>query len=179
MKNSIFISIALLFIVSFVSCSESIKIEETDDGYIISKDQYKLTAQIEDDVYSEQFFVVGCGVNSFAFFDGTIDGITMDTAKSLKEQHGNFLMCINPGSTSAKKAVESYPLIFENTKYLSVLKKVDELKKDMKNPIIEITYSDMDVTGCTRETVEIPLEKVPKKYLLVEDFKIVEENYDL
>lgn len=176
MKNIILISIALMFI---VNCSKPLKIEETDDGYVISKGDYRINAQIDEDVYLEQFFVVGCGVNSSSFVDGSITGINMETTKSLKEQHGNFMMCINPGSSSAKKSVEHHLLIFEDGKFIPVLKKIDQLKKDMSNPIIEISYSNMDVTGCAINETELMVDQEKLKCLLVEDLRIVNENYTL
>ncbi len=174
MKNNL--SLIIITLVLF-GCTQSAKIEETDEGLKITKKQCELNAKVKEVNNSRLFYTVVCDSKKFSFTDGAIAGIDIDTALELKSNYGSLKLYGNPGSKYIKESIELFRLMLKNPKDHGVLKKVDALIKEMKFPIVEMTYDKLEITKCNKKGKKIHLDDQLKNSILVDSIRIVEDDF--
>jgi hypothetical protein len=115
--------------------------------------------------------------------DGGLFVIPLARAEALKAQYGDFMHCDSPGASAGKESLQRVLLITDDPQVREKIKKVSE--KAENSPIVEIKGSRLDIVeqqvkGRGYEEVEIVLggSPPPKIYYLIDDIRIVRENYE-
>ena len=167
--------IAAIYIIPRSSKSTDIEQRGRDLSIIIGKHQ--LTATIIGRQIRNSFLVIGGSCRGDVFFTSLFPVIPLDTAERLARTYGNFFKCSSPGAYEAKRSIKSMVLYAANNDVERILKSIDKLALDRKDPVIQMTYVQLKINNHTVRGQEIPIILGSNMHpFLVKDVRIIEED---
>jgi len=157
--------------------SKSTDIEQRGRDLSITVGKHQLTATIIGRQIRNSFLVIGGSCRGDVFFTSLFPVIPLDTAERLARTYGNFFKCSSPGAYEAKRSIKSMVLYAANHDVERRLKSIDKLALDRKDPVIQMTYVQLNITNHTVRGQEIPIILGSDMHpFLVKDVRIIEED---
>lgn len=157
-------------------------ITQTGDDLSIAMGDHRLQATIAGPEFTDSFLVIG-GMQGFdLYFSALLAVIPLDTAKALAERYGDFRRCSSPGAAAGKNSVESMVLYAANGGVKRKLKSINRRALAGKDPVIEMTFSLIDITDHQivqgGYEMQVPPNDIGPSFL-VKDVRVVREGLGL
>ena len=167
---------------------KSTTIEQDGNQLSIAIGDHRLTATVVGNQITDSFLVIGGGVSCAGLscgdlhFTSLLSMIPMGTAERLYQRYGNFRQCSSPGAREGMRSVISLLLYTDNAGVERKLKKAEKLAKAVKDPVIKMTFVQIEITDhkieCNGETIQVnSLDDT--EACIVKDIEIIEESHKL
>jgi hypothetical protein len=160
---------------------KSTTIEQNGNQVSITIGQHRLTASATSHEITDTFLVVGGSPEGDMYFTTLLSVIPLNTAERLYRTYGNFRKCGSPGAAEGMRSVITVLLYADNRHVERKLKKVNRLANAGKDPVIKMTFVQLNITGHKIEFGD-QMERVPfqddSDAFLVKDIQIIEEEHN-
>jgi hypothetical protein len=156
---------------------------EQDGGQLsITIGKHRLTASAISSQITDSFLVVGGWRGGDMYFTTLVSVIPLDTAEHLARTYGNFRRCGSPGAAEGMRSTIPVFLYADNRNVERKLKKVNKLANAVKDPVIKMTFVQLDVNDhkieCNGEMMQVTSQDNTDAFL-VKDIQIIQEEYEL
>lgn len=157
---------------------KSAEIEQRGRELSITVGKHRLTASVIGSEIRDSFLIIGGGpCRGDLYFTALVSVIPLDTAERLAQRYGNFRKCNSPGASEGKRSVESMLLYAANRGVERRLRGINRLAMAGKNPIIQMTYVELNINSHTVRGEEIPIAyNSNMQSFLVKDVQLIEED---
>ena len=116
------------------------------------------------------------------YFTTLISVIPLDTAEQLARTYGDFRRCGSAGAAEGMRSTIPVFLYADNRRVERKLKKVNKLANAVKDPVIEMTFVQLDINDheieCNGQMMQVTSEDSTDAFL-VKDIQIIQEEYEL
>jgi hypothetical protein len=155
------------------------EITRTGNDVSIVIHEHKLRARIAGPEFCDSLLVIGGMKDCDLHFTTLLSAIPLDTARLLAERYGNFRKCGSPGAAAGMRSVESMVLYAASGSVERRLKKINKLALAGKDPVIEMTFTPLEITDHKIEQgdyeMEVPSFDIGPSYLVTE-VKLIQEG---
>ena len=115
------------------------------------------------------------------YFTTLLSVIPLNTAERLYRTYGDFRKCSSPGAAEGKRSVILVLLYADNRNVERKLKTVNKLAKAGKDPVIKMTFAQLNITDHKIEhngqIVQVTSQDNTDAFL-VKDIQIVQEEHN-
>ena len=161
---------------------KSTVIEQDGNQLSIAIGRHRLTAAVVSSQITDSFLVVGGSRGSDMYFTTLLSVIPLDTAERLYRTYGDFRKCSSPGAAEGMRSAIPVRLYADNRSVERKLKTVNKLANAVKNPVIEMTFVQLDINDhkieYNDEMIQVTSQDTSDAFL-VEDIQIIQEEYKL
>lgn len=155
-------------------------IEHNGNELSITIGKHQLTADVISSELTDSFLVVGGSSGSDLFFTTLLSLIPLDTAERLYQTYGDFRQCCSQGAAEGKRSVIPVLLYADNHDVERTLKKADRLAAANKDPVIKMTFIQLNITDHKIEHGGQPVQVTSSGIddaFLVKDIQIIEKEH--
>ena len=159
---------------------KSTTIEQNGNQVSITVGQHRLTASTMSNEITDSFLVVGGFLGGDMYFTTLLSVIPLNTAERLYRTYGNFRKCGSPGAAEGMRSAIPVMLYANDYNVERKLKAVDKLVNDYKDPVIKMTFVQLNIIDHKMEygdeMVQVASQDDTDAFL-VRDIQIVEEEH--
>ena len=178
------IVVALVIIVAAIYAvpriGKSTTIEQNGNQVSITIGNHRLAASAISHEITDSFLVIGGFSGGDLYFTTLLSVIPLNTAERLYRMYGNFRKCGSPGAAEGMRSVISVRLYADNYNVERKLKKVNRLANAGKDPVIKMTFVQLNITDHKIEhgdqMVQVTSQDNTDAFL-VKDIQIIEEEH--
>ena len=159
---------------------KSTTIEQNGNQVSIAIGQHRLTASTISNEITDSFLVIGGSPETDMYFTTLLSVIPLNTAELLYRTYGNFRQCSSPGAAEGMRSVIAVLLYADNYDVERKLKKVNRLANAGKDPVIKMTFVQLDITDHQIEHGDEMLQVTSQDdtdAFLVKDIQIIQEAH--
>lgn len=180
-RNKINVLALFFMAISLPACSGNPTTEVQEENYIqITVGNNHITAATIGEEIAASYLVVGGSGYGFQHATAHLAVIPLDVAMNLAEKYGDFRDCDSPGASAGKRETTSMFLYATNADIKRVLASIDELAKAYKDPIVKMSFREIEIVEHTTtllgKEVEVDSSGLGPNYL-VTDVQLVEEDH--
>ena len=159
---------------------KSTVVEQDGNQLSITIGKHHLTAAAISSQITDSFLVVGGCRGGDMYFTTVISVIPLDTAEHLFRTYGDFRKCGSPGAAEGMRSSITVFLYADNRSVERKLKTVNKLANAVKDPVIKMTFVQLDITDhkieCGGEMVQVTSKDAADAFL-VRDIEIVQDEH--
>lgn len=159
---------------------KSTTIEQNGNLVSIAIGRHRLTASTISNEITDSFLVIGGSPEGDMYFTTLLSVIPLNTAERLYRIYGNFRKCGSPGAAEGMRSVISVLLYADNYNVERKLKTVNRLAKAGKDPVIKMTFVQLNITDHKIEhgdqMVQVTSQDDTDAFL-VKDIQIIQEEH--
>ncbi len=160
---------------------KSTVIEQDGNQLSIAIGKHRLTADVTSSQITDSFLVIGGSPRGDMYFTTLLSVIPLDTAERLYRTYGDFRKCGSPGAAEGMRSVIPVLLYADNRNVERKLKKVNKLANAGKDPVIKMTFAQLNITDHKIEhsgqMVQVTSQDSTDAFL-VKDVQIVQEEHN-
>lgn len=157
-------------------------ITQTGDDLSIAIGNHRLQATIASPEFTDSFLVIGGMQGADLYFSTLLSVIPLDTAQALAERYGNFRLCASPGAAAGKNSIEPMVLYAASGGVKRKLKSINKRALAGKDPVIEMTFSLLDITDHKIEQggyeIQVQSHDIGPSFL-VKEVRVIREGLGL
>jgi len=160
---------------------KSTTIERNGNQVSIAIGQHRLTASAMSHEITDSFLVVGGSPEGDLYCATLLSVIPLNTAERLYQMYGNFRQCSSPGAAEGMRSVISVLLYADNYNVERKLKKVNRLANAGKDPVIEMTFVQLNITDHKIKHGDQMVQVTSQDNMdafLVREIQIIQEEHD-
>jgi hypothetical protein len=160
---------------------KSTDIEQSGKELSITVGKHRMTVVIIGHQITNSFLVFSKGTcTGDLFFTTWLSVIPIDSATQLGQRYGDFRESIKCGSQKAfdvQRSMKSMILYAADHDVERKLRSIDKLASAKKDPVIKMTFAELNITNHTVRGEEIPIVfNSNVRPFLVKDVEIIEED---
>jgi hypothetical protein len=159
---------------------KSTTIEQNGNQVSIAIGQHRLTASTTSNEITDSFLVVGGFSGGDMYFTTLLSVIPLDTAERLYRTYGDFRKCGSPGAAEGMRSAIPVLLYADNSNVERKLKKVNEFANAAKDPVIKMTFVQLNITDHKIEHGDQMVQVISQDdsdAFLVKDIQIIHEEH--
>ncbi len=170
----------MIFYSPFCLLPKSAYVEQDGEQVVIQSGQNHLTARLAGKEQTASFLIVGGSGRGIFPFTAHFSVIPMSVADRLTKEHGDFLKCNSSGALEAQRATSFMFLYAQDNAVAQILRAVDQLAKSWKYPVVEMTFSKIDVIAHTTRWIGCGIKVDSSSFqpnFLVKKIRLVEQDF--